>query len=134
MSSGAVIEVKEDGVLLAIIVHRWDESPGIRFFTGPECPLQLGWMRREEGHVVAPHRHSEVCRRVVGTAEVLVVQRGVVQLDVYGKGEGVYRQFTLRAGDTVLFLSGGHGLTVLEEAIILEVKQGPYLSDDKLPI
>ena len=32
----------------------------------------------------------------------------------------------LNLGDVVLFSSGGHGFTMIEESEIIEVKQGPY--------
>jgi len=38
----------------------------------------------------------------------------------------------LKAGDSILLARGGHKVTVLEDAKIIEVKQGPYAGfDDK---
>ena len=38
----------------------------------------------------------------------------------------------LKTGDTVILASAGHGIKVLQESLILEIKQGPYAGvDDK---
>jgi hypothetical protein len=34
-------------------------------------------------------------------------------------------------GDTIFFVAGGHGFTMLEDSKIIEVKQGPYFGKDK---
>jgi hypothetical protein len=35
----------------------------------------------------------------------------------------------LEAGDTILFVTGGHGFEVLEEVEMIEVKQGSYVGE-----
>ena len=39
-----------------------------------------------------------------------------------------------RQGDTIILLAGGHGFNILEDTKMIEVKQGPYLSqaEDKV--
>ena len=40
---------------------------------------------------------------------------------------------TVRAGDTIALLSGGHGIKINEDCKFVEVKQGPYVEEkDKI--
>ena len=35
----------------------------------------------------------------------------------------------LSMGDVILLLKGGHGFQMIEDTVLMEVKQGPYLND-----
>jgi len=37
----------------------------------------------------------------------------------------------LTAGDVVVLLSGGHGFRMLEDSVLIEVKQGPYFGSQE---
>jgi hypothetical protein len=41
------------------------------------------------------------------------------------------RSELLRAGDLIVFLAGGHGFRLLEDCVMLEIKQGPYSGVDE---
>jgi phage gp45-like len=86
-------------------------------------------MRRPEGYVVAPHDHNQVSRNIELTQEVLFIKSGKVRLDIYTPGREYLRSCVLAAGDAALLAHGGHGLVILEEAEIIEVKQGPYVGE-----
>lgn len=117
--------------VVAVIIRRAETGHGIEFFTPGDFPLQVGRISRPAGFEVEPHLHRPLPRSVTITQEVLVVQQGRVRMDFYDDEKTLLASRELAAGDVVLLASGGHGLTVLEEARILEVKQGPYLGDDE---
>jgi hypothetical protein len=53
-----------------------------------------------------------------------------VRLDLYAPDNREYLESRiLEAGDIVLLAHGGHGLVMLEESEIIEVKQGPYAGE-----
>jgi mannose-6-phosphate isomerase-like protein (cupin superfamily) len=121
------------GAVLALVVRSTARATGIEFFTPPESSQQLGIMRHEAGHRVLPHIHNVVAREVHRTQEVLLVREGSCELDLYGENREFVASLVLSLGDVVLLASGGHGLRMLEECELLEVKQGPYLGvDDKV--
>ncbi len=114
---------------LAIIVRHDYRANGIEFFTPSTYSQQLGYMKRPTGYVIPPHVHNPVKREVEYTKEVLVIRRGVVRVDFYSEDQAYLCSTTLRAGDIILLAYGGHGFEILEEAEIVEVKQGPYAGD-----
>jgi hypothetical protein len=116
--------------LLAIIVPRDFETPGISFVTPPDLTQQLAIMRRPAGWVVGAHAHRLVAREVRVTQEVLILRRGRVRVDFYDSEQRYLESRTLVAGDVIMLVSGGHGLEVIEDAEIIEVKQGPFTGDD----
>jgi mannose-6-phosphate isomerase-like protein (cupin superfamily) len=60
------------------------------------------------------------------TQEVLVIQKGKLQVDFYTEAEQYLESRVLSAGDVILLCSGAHGFEVLEPVEMLEIKQGPY--------
>ena len=37
----------------------------------------------------------------------------------------------LKVGDVMLMVGGGHGFRMLEDPVLLEIKQGPYMGEDE---
>lgn len=118
-----------EGVLLAIVVKSYFSSDGIEFFTSTESSQQLGYMKRPAGYEVVPHTHNPVERMVKMTQEVLYIKSGSCRLDLYDIQRQLDISVVLSAGDVVLLAEGGHGIVMLEETEIIEVKQGPYTGD-----
>jgi mannose-6-phosphate isomerase-like protein (cupin superfamily) len=115
--------------LLAVIVSREFDKPGIHFFTPDDLSQQLAYMRHPAGKVIDPHVHNPVTRSVQFTQEVLFIKRGRLRVDFYDNGQTYIESRILQAGDVILLATGGHGFEVLEEIEMIEVKQGPYAGD-----
>jgi hypothetical protein len=115
--------------LLAVIVSRNFNKPGIHFFTPDELSQQLAYMQHPVGKVIQPHVHNPVPREVQYTQEVLFLRKGSLRVDFYNNQQEYLESRILEAGDVVLLVSGGHGFEVLEEIEMIEVKQGPYVGD-----
>jgi mannose-6-phosphate isomerase-like protein (cupin superfamily) len=118
-----------DEELYAIIVRASFNEPGITFFSTPELSQQLAFMKHPEGKSIAPHRHNVVTREVHYTQEVLIIQKGKLQVDFYTVAETYLESRILCAGDVILLCGGAHGFQVLEPLEMLEVKQGPYAGE-----
>jgi len=115
--------------LLSIIVRASFQKDGIEFFTPHDFSQQLAYMKRPKNYSISPHIHNEVTRQVTLTNEVLFVKSGKIQIDFYYQKEKYLESRILNAGDVILLANGGHGLTMLEESEIIEVKQGPYAGE-----
>jgi hypothetical protein len=119
--------------LLAIIIYASFQTDGITFFTTDEFSQQLGYMKRPKGYVIIPHRHNIVKREVQLTQEVLFIKSGIVRVDFYCDKESYLLSKILNKGDVILLATGGHGFEIIDDAEIIEVKQGPYVGDqDKI--
>ncbi len=82
-----VEQVRFGDQLYAIIVRASFREPGIHFFSTPELSQQLAFMSHPEGKSIAPHRHNKVTREVHYTQEVLLIQKGKLQVDFYTVAE-----------------------------------------------
>uniref|UniRef100_A0A6M3KTQ1 Mannose-6-phosphate isomerase n=1 Tax=viral metagenome TaxID=1070528 RepID=A0A6M3KTQ1_9ZZZZ len=109
------------------------EDQGIEFITDNESTQQVGIMRRPKDYKVKDHIHlKQPGRKAVYTQEALLVRSGQIRVDLFKEDEfGIKfaKSVTLEKGDIICLLSGGHGITFLEESEILEIKQGPYTPD-----
>ncbi len=120
-------------ILMAIIIRASYKKDGITFFTPDEFSQQLGYMNRPKGYVIEPHIHLHLERKVLYTQEVLIIRSGIVRVDFYDETQNYLESRSLLEGDVILLASGGHGFEILEDAEIIEVKQGPFSSEnDKL--
>lgn len=119
--------------ILAIIIRTEFSKNGIEFFTPDDFSQQLAYMKRPKNYVIEPHVHNIVERKVDLTQEVLFIKSGKVRVDIYDDGQNYLESRLLNKGDVILFAHGGHGFEIIDEAEIIEVKQGPYLGDkDKI--
>lgn len=124
-----VEKIFNDGNLQAIILRTGFQRDGIEFFTPDDFSQQLAYMKRPAGYQIQPHVHNPVAREVMYTKEVIFVKSGVVRVDFYTDGKQYYESAVLHAGDVILLAYGGHGFEILQEAEIIEVKQGPYAGE-----
>jgi hypothetical protein len=116
--------------ILAIIIRSGFARDGIHFFTPGSFSQQLGYMKHPAGYMIAPHDHNPVPRVIEWTQEALFVKSGRARLDLYARESREYLESrVLGSGDVVLLAHGGHGLVMLEESEIIEVKQGPYAGE-----
>ena len=114
--------------VIAIIIKNGHKLEGnsIQFITTNDYIMQLGMMNRPKDYLVPPHVHLDTKRNTTGTQEVLFIKKGIVELSLY-TSEGKFIESRIaEAGDFILFAGGGHGIKILEESEIIEVKNGPY--------
>ncbi len=123
--------IPAEGPLLALLVSAGEDPAETTFPTPPELDLQVGFVVYPAGGEIERHDHRPLERRVVGTPEVLVVRSGRCEIDLYDRGRRHVATRELRTGDVILIAGGGHGFRMLEDTVLLEVKQGPYTGLDE---
>ena len=122
-------KISHNDHLLAIIMRSSFHGEGISFITDDLAPQQLGYMKRNQAYEIEPHRHNLVSREVIQTQEVLLIKSGKVRVDLYDDSEKYVISKILTTGDIILLASGGHGLKMIVDTEIIEIKQGPYLGE-----
>ena len=118
--------ITSDGQILAYVGSVEPPPRQTAFLTPDDCSLQVGHIVYPAGGEIARHVHLPIERHIVGTAEVLIVQRGRCEVDIYTEDRRLVACRELRVGDILIAVSGGHGFRVLEDTVLLEIKQGPY--------
>ncbi len=122
-------KIEHNNQLLAILIRTGFVKEGIHFFTPDDFSQQLAYMNRPKGYVIDPHVHNSIPREVTYTQEVLFIKSGKVRVDFYSNEKKYLESRELNKGDVILLASGGHGFEMLENAEMIEVKQGPYSGD-----
>jgi hypothetical protein len=122
------VEIIRDGdlVLAYIISGQWQPAK-TEFVTPDQMNQQIGMIVYGEGSTIAPHVHLPVVREVHGASEVIIVRKGKCVADFYSKDKKYLLSRELSLGDVALLIDGGHGFRMLEDTVLLEVKQGPYI-------
>jgi mannose-6-phosphate isomerase-like protein (cupin superfamily) len=90
--------------------------------------LQVAAMRIPEGKVYRAHKHMiKSMPRLTTTQETWIVMRGRIKVTYYDIiGNDIIDVAFLNEGDCTITLLGGHSYEVVEDAIVYEVKSGPY--------
>ncbi len=119
--------ITDGGTLLACIIREKMRPEKTTFLTPPEANFQAGFVVYPAGGEIARHAHLPLERHINSTSEVIIVREGHCEVDIYNDKREVAATRELRAGDMVIMLAGGHGFRLLEDTVLCEVKQGPYL-------
>lgn len=120
-----------DDCLLALIVRSGTADSGVQFITEDASAHQIGILQWPRGHIIDAHVHNPLVRTIDSTQEVLFIRSGRVRVDLYTEDQNYVCSRILSTGDVIFLASGGHGFEILDEANIVEVKQGPYLGEQE---
>lgn len=120
-----------NGKPLACIIPAEMNPVKTTFLTPADLNLQIGYVVYPGGAEIDRHVHRSLERRIVGTSEVLVVKKGLCRADIYNDNRELVATRELRTGDILLMVGGGHGFSMLEDTVLLEIKQGPYTGLDE---
>ena len=126
-----VEQITVAGRPLAYIIRAELAPLATTFFTPPEFKQQVGFVVYPKGGEVARHTHLPLERRLVGTSEVIVMRSGRCELDIYDDDHSHVATRVLNPGDVMIMVGGGHGFRMLEDTVLLEVKQGPYTGGEE---
>jgi hypothetical protein len=123
--------VARDGVTYAEIIWADERVEKTRFFSPPESSFQFGLLAHEAGYEEAPHFHKAVERQIDDLQQMFVMQRGVVDVELFTDDGRLHRTVRLGPGDAIMLIHGVHALRVVEDFQAISVKQGPFLGDEE---
>ena len=128
MSDSAMIEhIVSNGKPLCYLIRASLIPTETTFLTPPEFKQQVGYVVYPAGAEIKRHVHRSIERHLVGTSEVLIVKKGHCLIDIYNDDRKLVASRDLYEGDIMLMVGGGHGFRMVEDTVLLEIKQGPYL-------
>ena len=121
----------ESGSLLAYVIREDFSADITSFVTPPEHNFQVGFVVYPKDGEIQSHYHRKIDRQISNTSEVLVVRKGHCEIDIYDDEQILVETFEMKTGDVMVMVSGGHGFRMLENTVLLEIKQGPYIGIDE---
>jgi hypothetical protein len=114
-------------ILLGILIRKF--PAGVKAITSDIEPLQVVSLKRRKGETVSPHLHAKRLRRILNTQTCFVVIKGKIKIDIYNNQKKFVKSLTLSSGNFFISLSGGHAITYLSNAEMIEIKNGPFKED-----
>ena len=135
--SKVFLEVFEHkGVRYAEVIRAESKVEITKFFSPAESSFQFGLLAHEAGFVEPPHYHKEFDRVIRDLQQMFVVQRGVVDVDLYDDEGKMIETVRLKQGDAIVLIHGVHAIKVIEDMQCISVKQGPFLGaeNDKIMV
>ncbi|OQY97781.1 MAG: hypothetical protein B6D35_14200 [Candidatus Brocadia sp. UTAMX2] len=121
-----------EGELYCVVLRDNYKGESVSFFTPDSFSQQLGYLAHKKGNIIKSHKHKINKREILYTQEVLFIKKGKVKVNLYNKDKAYAGSEVVNKGDVILLCGGGHGFELLEDTIMIEVKQGPYIGvDDK---
>lgn len=114
--------------LLHIIVTREDFiTKGRKDIVSPGEFLQCALLTMPAGKTFLPHRHiwKEAPKNFI-VQESWIVIKGKVKCTLYDLDNSVLKEVMLKAGELSLTIQGGHNYEIMQDAEVIEFKNGPY--------
>ena len=133
------IEVKEalvervdhEGESIAFIIRAEKSVEETTFLTPEDFKQQIGFIVYPKGDEIVRHIHKPMERHLVGMSEILLVKKGLLEADFYTDEKQYLETRELGEGDLVLLVSGGHRFRCMEDTVLLEIKQDPYIGQEE---
>ena len=116
-----------------IIKESYQKKKGISFFTKDDSNQQIGFMNHPKNYIIKPHKHQKRETKIYLTTEVIILQKGKLRVDFYDTKKKYLFSVIIKKNQIIMLVHGGHGFKVLEPVKMLEIKQGPFVSNkDKI--
>ncbi len=137
MSRSMAAEVIEyGGTTYAEILWADTTVESSTFFSPAESSFQFGLLAHRAGYQEQPHFHRAKRRQIDDLQQMFVVQRGVVDVQLFTDQGQLFRELRLGVGDAIVLIHGVHAIKVVEDFQALSVKQGPFYGgeEDQVPV
>jgi len=128
--------IEHGGRRFAHVIRARATVPISAFFSDAGESFQVGLLAHEAGFVEPPHTHPTVERKISDLQQLVVVQRGRIEISFYADDGSPLSSIDLGPGDAIVLMHGAHSVRVLEDMQCVSVKQGPFLGAalDKVPL
>ena len=125
-----VKRVTHRGKLYAMYFNVDEAEDGLTFISDNNEFIQVGLRNYDSKKVLPAHYHKEYSREATRTCESVFVVKGIVKCNLYTKSGKFIKSFTLRKNQMAIQLYGVHEYKILDKAIVIENKNGPYFGPE----
>ncbi len=123
-------KITHKGKLYAIYFNVGDAEEGLSFISEDEDFIQVGIWNYQPKKILPAHFHKEYSREATRTCESVYVIKGKIRCNLYTKSGNFIESFILTNNDMAIQLYGVHEYEILEEALVIENKNGPYFGPE----
>lgn len=113
--------------MLAVVFDGTFEE-GTKPLTDERWAVQVVGLKHPKGKKLVAHAHEPKVRTTERLMEALMVFSGLVRVTVYRDGVP-FENIDLSARQGILLVDAGIGIEVLEDAEMMEFKNGPFVED-----
>ena len=124
-------KITHRGKLYAVYFDVLKANEGLSFISEDEDYIQVGIWNYETKKVLPAHFHNEYVREATRTCESIFVVKGKVECNIYTKSGNFIDTFILNKNEMAIQLYGVHEYEILDKAIVVETKNGPYFGPEK---
>ena len=114
----------------AIVIDTLLSPEGLSFVTEDEDYIQAGVWNYDKGTELPAHYHNYFERKSHRTSETVYVVRGEIECTIFTEEGDLIWKETLKRGQLIIQLQGAHSYSILEDAIVVETKNGPYFGPE----
>lgn len=129
-------KIEVNGETWAVLVSAKEIKAGTEWISEPHEPLQASRMNYKAGSEFKIHKHILNPRIIKNTQEAFVVIKGKVEVGIYDDNCLLVGRLVAWEGEAIIVYRGGHGVRILEDALLYELKAGQYTtrSEDKIEL
>ena len=124
-------KILHNNEIICIIANLEDAKDGLDFLSHDEDFIQVGTWNYKKGQVLPLHYHNEFERTALRTSECVFVFKGKIECNLHSEDGEFIETIIVNAGEFIINLSQAHESKILEDTIVLEVKNGPYFGPEK---
>ena len=123
-------KITHKGKLYAIYFNVSEAEDGLSFISEDGDFIQVGIWKYQPKKTLPAHFHKEYIREATRTCESVYVVKGKIKCNLYTKSGNFIESFILNNNDMAIQLYGVHEYEILEEALVIENKNGPYFGPE----
>lgn len=124
-------KILHNNEIICIISNLEDAKEGLDFLSEHNDFIQVGTWNYKKGQFLPLHYHNEFKRTALRTSECVFVFKGKIECNLYSEDGEFIETVVVNAGEFIINLSQAHEFIILEDTIVLEVKNGPYFGPEK---
>ena len=116
----------KNGVILAFIVNANKNEQAKNFYTENNLDMQVASFNLKKGENIDRHYHYKQNRNIQTTSEVIYVQEGNLEIEIYDNEKNFVDKLSASEGMIIIIFDGGHAINIIEDSKFIEIKQNWY--------
>ena len=131
MDKEIIEKIYSDDLHIASIVRPELSDEGLTFLTEDENFIQVGIWNYKKDTRLDTHYHNTFPRESTKTNETVYVVKGTIKCNLYKESGEKISSHTIEQGEMIVQFNGAHEYFIVDDAVVIETKNGPYFGPDK---